>query len=116
MKVKPCKYLKISPSVPPFRICRKYMRDGKPLPLCVLGISTDSCDGYEPKEELKPCPFCGGEAIFVIQQKYFGTREAGIWCKNRKCLIHVWHRFDASVRDDDVRDILTELWNRRAET
>lgn len=112
MKGKPCKYLRITP----FRICSKYMQKGKPLPLCLLGISTDSCDGYEPKEELKPCPFCGGKAKIVIQPRYFGTyREAGIWCQNRDCRIHVWHRFDNSVKDEEVKEILTELWNRRAE-
>lgn len=67
--------------------------------------------------ELKPCPFCGGNAKFVFQPRYFKPyREAGIWCQNRKCLIHVWHRFDNSMDDEDVKDMLTELWNRRAET
>ena len=65
--------------------------------------------------DLKPCPFCGGEAEFVFTPKHFTPyHEAGIWCKNRKCLIHVWHRFDNSISDDEIKEMLTELWNRRA--
>lgn len=65
--------------------------------------------------DLKPCPFCGGKAKFVFQPKYFEPyRNAGIWCQNRECLIYVWHRFDNSISDERAKEMLAELWNRRA--
>ena len=49
------------------------------------------------KTELKPCPFCGGEA-----GKYADEQTAIVWCKN--C--------DASVFDDNL-DSAAARWNRR---
>ena len=64
--------------------------------------------------ELKPCPFCGGSAKIVFQPKYSNSyRNAGVWC--RKCRVHVWNRFDNSISDEDVKNGLIEIWNRRAE-
>ena len=64
--------------------------------------------------DLKPCPFCGSEAKFVFRPCHQQShREAGIWCRNRKCLIHVWHRFENTLSDEEVKQELAELWNRR---
>lgn len=61
--------------------------------------------------ELKPCPFCGGEA--KIQHEY--SRESGDWyavdCLNKKCPMEIvivttgWRPTEAEA---------VEAWNRRA--
>ena len=57
----------------------------------------------EPKRELKPCPFCGGEPF----RYYSGSRSNGefleIICDNCGCRT-------ARLKED----IATKAWNRRA--
>lgn len=53
--------------------------------------------------DLKPCPFCGGEAELV----FFGGAYCAISCQTCNC------RTDAMDFDDAVRAF--ETWNRRAE-
>lgn len=56
-------------------------------------------------EELKPCPFCGGEASFTLTES-----RAGKWgfVKCGSC--------GATCNDDDVGDAdwCVDVWNRRA--
>ena len=66
--------------------------------------------------ELKPCPFCGGEARMKYG-KYnllgaYGTEEtarkwAGVWCV--KCGI------EQPIRKYVTKEQAIEAWNRRAE-
>ena len=56
-------------------------------------------------EELKPCPFCGGEAKVT---EYNGGFVA-IGCSNGKCHMHPHTFCLPSV------EYATEVWNRRAE-
>ena len=51
-------------------------------------------------EELKPCPFCGGEATIRGGRKCYWVR-----CTNCGC--------ETTVRDSQEEVI--EIWNRRAE-
>jgi Lar family restriction alleviation protein len=59
----------------------------------------------EMTEELKPCPFCGGEASFTLTES-----RAGKWgfVKCGSC--------GATCNDDDVGDAdwCVDVWNRRA--
>ena len=59
--------------------------------------------------ELKPCPFCGGEA--VLSHNYTGNGHSYIECTN--CKIHSpWfaREFDSSSDQNAIN-----YWNRRAE-
>jgi Lar family restriction alleviation protein len=60
--------------------------------------------------ELKPCPFCGGEAevnIFIISSGII----AGCMCTS--CFASS-NRF-VSPDEDDAKAAVTEAWNRRVE-
>ena len=57
--------------------------------------------------ELKPCPFCGGEAIIVneaIRENVYGSTIKGtaIGCRNCEC--HMFYR---------NRELAIEAWNKR---
>lgn len=76
--------------------------------------------------KLKPCPFCGGEAKFLINE--FSVRltpkgwEFGIYCP--KCGVmfpRTDYKIEITFSDDgeitptvDEREIAIEAWNRRA--
>ena len=53
---------------------------------------------------LKPCPFCGGEAEIVLDIEYKG--DNAIECQNCGVLL--------SVCDEDIEPLI-EAWNRRAD-
>lgn len=60
--------------------------------------------------EIKPCPFCGGKAIFRYFTGDFGYRPAGIQCTS--CLAQI--TMDAhDLPMDQVRAITVDMWNRR---
>lgn len=110
-EIKQCRYMVKTP----LRVCKKFSKEGGRLALCYLGITETKYNEYAPKEELKPCPFCGGKAIIVHQPKHlYPYHNAGVWCK--KCKVHVWHRFDNSLNNETINSMLSDLWNRRAET
>ena len=56
--------------------------------------------------ELKPCPFCGGEAKVVKAKS-----AARIYCT--KCLMDT-RMFYPTIFSDDVEKKAIETWNRRA--
>ena len=57
------------------------------------------------KPELKPCPFCGGKAIFTsIETNYFATR----------CFV-ICDNCHASSKRCKNKEEAAEAWNRRAE-
>lgn len=56
--------------------------------------------------ELKPCPFCGGEAcmqehVFVGYKSIWGVVCQGCWCETN------WENFS--------KEEVAEAWNRRVE-
>lgn len=59
----------------------------------------------EPAEELKPCPFCGGEARFI--------RDAEYVCIVCNSCYASSIRYKSTV-NEDIKEIITERWNRRA--
>ena len=55
--------------------------------------------------ELKPCQFCGGEAVMTYSIKGFQ-----IFCDNENCILNTLEMYDKITEDEAV-----EAWNRRAE-
>lgn len=60
--------------------------------------------------ELKPCPFCGGEAEF-IQERILGLYA--VWCKNCKC--QTMCQFDFGEGLEVSKQKSAYVWNRRVE-
>lgn len=61
-------------------------------------------------DELRPCPFCGGEA------RIFFSREGGMWdvqCQRCGAMPYLVGRQDA--RGADPAAALARMWNRRGE-
>lgn len=67
------------------------------------------------EKELKPCPFCGGEAEYKERgNEYSGITETSVICK--KCCarqIHKWRHY--KFRFDFVRSKTIDTWNRRVD-
>lgn len=59
--------------------------------------------------ELKPCPFCGGEAEF-IQDRVLGLYA--VWCKKCKC--QTTYQFDFCKGLGVSKHKAAEAWNNRA--
>lgn len=59
-----------------------------------------------PTNELKPCPFCGGEAV-IVEVKDNPPETIAIQCKSG-CCISVHHKWMEE-------NVLIEAWNTRAE-
>lgn len=72
-------------------------------------------------EELKPCPFCGGEVRIALMKddvcRWFVTRSVS--AESCSCRVFMESRsFDESYSKEQVERIKSELvdaWNRRAE-
>lgn len=62
------------------------------------------------KTELKPCPFCGGEAKIIVVKKGF---ESIITCTTYYCGF-MRHSFNNGDTDENAALRLTTAWNRRA--
>lgn len=70
-------------------------------------------------EQLKPCPFCGGEVTIALggneREKWFVTRGFG----ENKCTCRVFMESELFLSDDSAEDKtkiknkLVEAWNRR---
>lgn len=58
-------------------------------------------------EELKPCPFCGGEANFIKVKHHVGVWYA-VCCDDEECFGHEQSRLYT------LRRLAAEAWNRRA--
>lgn len=62
--------------------------------------------GVRKMPELKPCPFCGGEAVFVTLRAAPGEEPSGyVRCENRCC-----EQSLVMCKSNAI-----EEWNRRAE-
>lgn len=60
--------------------------------------------------ELKPCPFCGGEAkIFIVKK---GVKSI-VECQTHYCGF-MRHSFNNGETDENVAFRLAIAWNRRA--
>ena len=81
----------------------------------------------QTEQGLKPCPFCGGEAIFLIKT-YSATGfnrgwELGVSCRNCKVTTpESNYRLEVGLSDKgelltiiDERALAIEKWNRRSD-
>lgn len=60
--------------------------------------------------KLKPCPFCGGEAVFKRD------RIAGIYCvKCTNCKCMTTFQFDFGDGEEVSKKKAADIWNRRAD-
>lgn len=63
--------------------------------------------------ELKPCPFCGGEAEYIERgNQYIGIKETVVKCK--KChtkQVHKWLKMKFEF--ERIEQLTIEAWNRR---
>lgn len=69
-------------------------------------------------KELKPCPFCGGEAIIKAANKSYGFT---IWCQCSKCNARTEGYCPNTNKENDTMENIEkckeraiEAWNRRA--
>lgn len=65
----------------------------------------------DEKEELKPCPFCGGEAKIQVIEK--GVKSI-IYCTTPECGF-MRHSFNNGDTDENAALRLKTAWNRRSE-
>ena len=68
-------------------------------------------------EELKPCPFCGGEAVIKAVNRNYGLT---IWCQYLKCDARTegycpdTNNEDATIDNiENCKNRALEQWNRR---
>lgn len=66
-------------------------------------------------DELKPCPFCGGEAVYIERgNEHIGLKETSVCCKSCNTKqIHKWIRYKFDF--EFVRTKTIQAWNRRTE-
>ncbi len=63
--------------------------------------------------ELKPCPFCGGNAHIGEMKKAVGFERWSVACINRRCIAYKLH--NPFVAKYLSRESAIEAWNRRAD-
>jgi Lar family restriction alleviation protein len=56
-------------------------------------------------EEIKPCPFCGGEVRIEIYDDCYDDNTRRVSCKNDNCIgAHIWPESESEA---------IEAWNKR---
>lgn len=63
--------------------------------------------------ELKPCPFCGGEAKVSLMEKTYGACGARIVCKNCRVRTRFYSTHETIVNGKTITTPLTEEGKRR---
>lgn len=65
------------------------------------------------REKLKPCPFCGGKASFLVAPVGPFEKYPQVGCFNSECDVQPTADIFAPSFDDEARGRLIEIWNRR---
>ena len=60
-------------------------------------------------EALKPCPFCGGQDIFVDED------DKTFHCGCRKCGARTWYVWKWKIGNKQAKKSAIALWNTRKE-
>lgn len=89
--------------------------DSCQLPPCRQNIEEDKVSSsletvkiVPTKQELKPCPFCGGEA--QLQRHFWAGEDTGEW--SVVCMTGPCNVVPRTFADEDKRKVIT-WWNRR---
>lgn len=62
-------------------------------------------------EDLKPCPFCGGKAVYIFHQdKLDNLLYVGVMCKTPSCVANGLRAVHLSGKT------AADRWNRRAKS
>lgn len=64
-------------------------------------------------ENLKPCPFCGGQALLLFHTHYSGRKSWIVRCEN-KCAVTCGHVDEKGKWHPTPKSKAIETWNRRA--
>ena len=63
--------------------------------------------------KLKPCPFCGGDNLYVVNVKGYLDSTVGVFCNWCKViLLHEDNEEEGDIPDTRRRAVIA--WNRRA--
>lgn len=71
--------------------------------------------------QLKPCPFCGGEARFDVKWNYLAIKiYHKEWCIDSKVTGHAYgyYQYDITAEENKIilelhKEALAKRWNRR---
>lgn len=64
--------------------------------------------------ELKPCPFCGSEARFLVSEQGICVKCTGGFEKGCGCQTP-WVQDNPYIPDDCAVSVVENIWNRRVE-
>lgn len=67
---------------------------------------------------LKPCPFCGGEADFFVQEHWYAEEYKSLIIECRECFANMELMIDIDNFIEDfekAKQELVEVWNKRTE-
>lgn len=65
---------------------------------------------FDDSDRLKPCPFCGGDAMFTVEEREGHPDFGGHSAMCGSCGAGVGYVFACM---DDPKPLLMELWNKR---
>lgn len=68
----------------------------------------------EHKKELKPCPFCGSENVYLHSKDGYADETTVIFCNACKSTVFIEDNEEEGY-DDKTIDRAIEAWNRRAD-
>ena len=66
------------------------------------------------KEELKPCPFCGSENVYLHSKDGYADKTTVIFCNECKSVVFIEDNEEEGY-DDKTIDRAIEAWNRRVD-
>lgn len=103
----------------------EYKDEEKPLPCPCCGsrfdrrainwLGLDVCKAPELKDaELKPCPFCGGEAKLASQK--YGLNFAYVKCSKCNAKVYVDEVEHLGMSLGEMSKLVIAEWNRRAKS
>ena len=72
------------------------------------------CELCHTMNELRPCPFCGGEAQLKTQEVDYGLCGAWVYCTNCQAKTNYMNTHEMVIHKSSIAQAI-EAWNRRAD-